>query len=54
MKKTRVKMNKPIYHGMSVLDSSKTLLHEFWYDYIKPKYQDKANLCHTDTDSFYV
>ena len=38
MKKTKVKMNKPIYLGMSILDISKTLMHEFWYDYIKPKY----------------
>ena len=38
MKKARVKMNKPIYLGMSVLDIIKTLMYEFWYDYIKPKY----------------
>ena len=42
MKKTKVKMNKPIYLGMSILDISKTLMYEFWYDYIKPKYQDRA------------
>ena len=54
MKKTKVKMNKPIYLGMSILDISKTLMHEFWYDYIKPKYQDKAKLCYMDTDSFVI
>ena len=37
MKKTKVKMNKPIYLGMSILDISKTLMYEFWYDYVKPK-----------------
>ena len=45
MKKTEVKMNKPIYLGMSILDISKTLMYEFWYDYIKPKYGDKSKLC---------
>ena len=35
MKKTKLKMNKPVYLGMSILDISKTLLYEFWYDYIK-------------------
>ena len=50
MKKTKVKMNKAIYLGMSLLDISKTLMYRFWYDYIKPKYQDKAKLCYKDTD----
>ena len=42
MKKTKVKINKLIYLSMSILDISKTLMYKFWYDYIKPKYQDKA------------
>ena len=50
MKKTRVKMIKPLYLGMSILDISKTLMYEFWYDYIGPKYRDRAKLCYTDTD----
>ena len=42
MRKVEVKMNKPIYLGQAILDISKTLMYEFWYDYIKPKYGDKA------------
>ena len=54
MKKTKVKMNKPVYLGMSILDNSKTPMYEFWFDYIKPKYKDKAKICYTDTDSFVI
>ena len=54
MKKTRIKMNKPLYLGASILDISKTLMYEFWYDYLKPKYGDRVKLCYTDTDSFII
>ena len=47
-------MNKPIYLGLSILGISKTLMYEFWYDYIKPKYIDKVKLCYMDTDSFIM
>ena len=53
-RKTRVKMNKPVYLGMSTLDISKTLMHEFWYDYMKPKYGDNMKLRYTDVDSFII
>ena len=54
MKKIRVKMIKPLHLGMSILDISKTLMYEFWYDYISPKYRNKEKLCYTDTDSFII
>ena len=54
MKKVEVKMNKPMYLGQAILDISKTLMYKFWYDYIKPKYGDKARLCYMDTDSFVM
>ena len=54
MNKTNVKMNKPIYLGLSILDISKILMYEFWYDYMKPKYYDNVKLCYMDTDSFVM
>ena len=69
MKKTKVKMNKLVYLGMSTFDIRETLMHEFWFDYIKPKYQwsqtqwnciqqsytqGRAELCDMDTDSFVI
>ena len=54
MKKTKIKMNKPIYLGLSILDISKILMYEFWYDYMKPKYSNDVKLCYMDTDSFVM
>ena len=54
MRKVKVKMNKPIYLGLSILDVSKLTMYEFWYDYVKSKYEDKARLRYMDTDSFVV
>ena len=47
-------MNKPIYLGQAILDISKTLMYEFWYDYIKPKYANNVELCYMHTDSFVM
>ena len=54
MKKTKVKMNKPIYLDLSILEISKTLMYEFWYDYMKPKYKNDVKLRYMDTDSFIM
>ena len=54
MKKTKVKMNKPVYLGLSILEISKILMYEFWYGSIKPKYGDNVKLCYMDTDSFIM
>ena len=54
MKKTKTCMNKPIYIGQAVLDISKTLMYEFWYDYLKTQYQENIKLCSMDTYSFMV
>ena len=52
MGKTEIKMNKPVYLGQAILDLSKTLMYEFHYDYMRPKYGSKFNFCYMDTDSF--
>ena len=54
MRKTEVLMDKPIPVGQAILDISKTLMYEFYYDYLKIKYQDKVKLCYMDTDSFIL
>ena len=54
MKRTKVKMNKPIYLALLILEISKTLVYEFWYDYMKQKYGDNVKLCYMDTDSFVM
>ena len=37
MRKSQILRNKPVYLGLSILDLSKTVMHEFWYDYVKPR-----------------
>ena len=47
-------MNKPDHLGLSILELSKTLKYEFWYDYVKPKYGQRTILCCIDTENFIV
>ena len=47
-------MNKSVYLGLLILDLSKTLMYEFWYDYVKLKYREKTKLCYIDTNSFII
>ena len=54
MNKTKVKMSKPSYLGLSILEISKILMYEFWYDYMKPKYNDNVKLFYMDTNSFIM
>ena len=54
MKKTKVKMNKPVYVGLSISEISEMLMYEFWYDYMKPKYGHNVKLCYVDPDSFIM
>ena len=58
-KEKKIKMHEPIYLGTSVLDISKTVIYEYYYDYIKLKYQIRAKLCYMDKDhilheKFYI
>ena len=52
--RTQVFLNKPVYLGLSVLEISKTVMCELWYDFVKPKFKEKGKLCYMDTDSYSV
>ena len=54
MKKTSVKMNKPIYLGLAMLSLSKIKMYEYMYNEMKPKYGNRIRLCYMDTDSFIM
>ena len=49
--KVPLKLNKPSYIGMCILELSKAVMYEFHYEYIQNKYDNKSNLLFTDTDS---
>ena len=54
MKKIKVKMNKPVYPRLSILETGRILMYKFWYNYIKPKYKQNAKLCYIDTYNFII
>ena len=54
MKKTSVKMNEPIYLKLAILSLSNILMYDYWYNEMKPKYEDRMCLCYMDTDSFIM
>ena len=47
-------MNKPVYLNLFILKISKIAMNQYWFDYVKPKYENETKLCYTDTDSFIV
>ena len=40
--------------GLSILEISKIIMYEFWYDYVKKKYGDMVKLCYMDTDNLIM
>ena len=54
MHKTKLVLNKPIYTGMTILENSKILMYEFYYNHLKAKYGPKCELIYTDTDSLLL
>ena len=49
-----MRINKPVSLDISILCQSKTVMYEFWYDYVKPKYGENTKLFYMDTESFIV
>ena len=47
-------MNKHVFLGLLILELDKILMHEFWYDYVKPKYSEKAQMCYMNPVLLYT
>ena len=54
MKRTQILLSNSPYLCLWILEISKIVTYEFWYDYAKPKYREKAKLCYMNIDSFIV
>ena len=52
MRNSQILMHKPLSLGLSILNLSKTVMYEFWYNYVKPKYGENAKLCYMDMENF--
>ena len=52
--KAKLKLDKPIFLGMSILDLSKLHMYQFYYDVLKKKYNENIKLVYTDTDSYVI
>ena len=52
--KRQIIINKPVYLGLSIPGLRKILIYEFWYDYVKPKYGEKAKLCYVEIVPYYT
>ena len=54
MHKTRLVLNKPVYTGMTILENSKIVMYDFYYNYLKARYGQNCELIYTDTDSLLL
>ena len=54
MRKTKLVLNKSVYTGMTILENSKILMYEFFYNQMKARYGHKCELVYTDTDSLIL
>ena len=54
LKKESIEMDKPIYVGTSILDLSKSLMYDYYYNNLKSQYKDNVSLLYMDTDSFIL
>ena len=52
--KSEILMTEPVFLVLSILELSTVLVYKFWYEYVKPKDDEKAKLCYMDTDTAYI